>query len=118
MDGGFRFLDLEVMQALSTAPAMRIRIGGAVARSKLIHKVDPVFPSDARVEGTVKLHVVIATDGSVQDIQVLSGHPLLIGAAVDAVKQWRYKPTTLNGEPVEVDTEVDVVFSSRTRTHT
>ena len=112
-NGVFRYLDIGVMRALSSAPPMRVRIGGNVQRAKLIHKVDPVYPADARLEGTVKLHVIIADDGSVQHIEVVSGHPLLVPATLDAVRQWRYEPTTLNGDPVEVDTEVDVFFAQR-----
>jgi protein TonB len=57
------------------------------------------------------LHAIIAKDGTVQQLEVMSGHPLLVQAALDAVRQWRYQPTLLNGEPVEVDTTVDVIFS-------
>jgi protein TonB len=57
------------------------------------------------------LHALIAKDGTVQQLEVMSGHPLLVQAALDAVKQWRYRPTLLNGEPVEVDTTIDVIFT-------
>lgn len=116
VDGGFRYVDFGVMQALSTAPAMRIRIGGNVQRPKLINEVNPVYPAAARVngiQGTVKLHVILAKDGSVRQIEPLGGDSQLVRAAIDAVKQWRYKPTLLNDQPVEVDTEVNVVFSLR-----
>jgi protein TonB len=96
------------------APA-RIRQGGNVQQAKLINMVRPVYPplaKQARISGTVRLHAIIAKDGSVIQLEVLpGGHPLLIQAALDAVRQWRYQPTLLNGEPVEVDTTVDVVFS-------
>jgi protein TonB len=59
----------------------------------------------------VRLHAIIGKDGSVQQLEVLTGHPLLVQAALDAVRQWRYRPTLLNGEPVEVDTTIDVIFS-------
>jgi TonB family protein len=114
VDGGFRYLDFEVMQALSTAPAMRIRFGGNIPRPKLIKEVNPVYPEAARangVQGTVKLHVILAKDGSVRQVELVSGDPLLVQAAIDAVKQWRYRPSLLNGQPVEVDNEVNVVFS-------
>jgi protein TonB len=65
----------------------------------------------ARIQGVVILDAVIAKDGSVDELKVISGHPLLTGAAIDAVKQWKYKPTTLNGEPVEVQTTITVTFS-------
>ena len=102
------------LQALSSAPALRIAIGGNVQAARLINRVQPVYPEEAskeKISGTVKLHVVIAKDGKVQQIQVVSGHPLLVQAAIDAVRQWQYQPTLLNGQPVEVDTQIDVIFS-------
>lgn len=92
----------------------RTRVGGAVQAAKLVNRVQPMYPPLARqtrISGTVKLHAIIGKDGTVQQLQVVSGHPLLVQAALDAVKQWRYQPTLLNGEPVEVDTEIDVIFS-------
>lgn len=97
----------------------RIRIGGNVAAAKLTHFVHPVYPPLARqtrISGTVRLHAVISTDGRVQSLETVSGHPLLIQAALDAVHQWTYQPTLLNGEPVEVDTVIDIVFSLDERT--
>ena len=114
VQGGFRFLDEEVMRALSTAPPIRVRVGGAVQSAKLLNHVKPVYPHEAwiaGIEGIVKLHVVLATDGSVKEVQVVSGHPLLVQPALDAVRDWKFKPTTLNGVPVEIDTEIDVEFS-------
>src|SRR6516225_3420357 len=96
------------------AAVTRTRVGGAVQAAKLVNRVQPVYPPLARqtrISGTVKLHAIIGKDGTVQQLQVVSGHPLLVQAALDAVKQWRYQPTLLNGEPVEVDTEIDVIFS-------
>ena len=69
-----------------------------------------------RISGTVRLHAVLSTDGKVQSVEVVSGHPLLQQAALDAVHQWTYEPTLLNGEPVEVDTVIDIVFSLDERT--
>jgi protein TonB len=92
----------------------RIRQGGAVQAAKLVNRVQPQYPPLARqtrISGTVRLHALISKDGSVQQLEVMSGHPLLVQAALDAVRQWRYQPTTLNGEPVEVDTTIDVIFS-------
>jgi protein TonB len=92
----------------------RIRQGGAVTAASLINKVQPSYPPLARqtrISGTVRLHAIISKAGSVQQLEVISGHPLLVQAALDAVRQWKYRPTTLNGEPVEVDTTVDVIFS-------
>jgi len=93
---------------------MRIRIGGNVAKSQLKHKVQPRYPEEARdnrMQGTVRLHVVLSTDGKVQQLDIVSGDPVLANAAAEAVRQWEYKPTLLNGQRVEVDTTVDVVFS-------
>jgi periplasmic protein TonB len=92
----------------------RIRQGGSVQAALLVNKVQPVYPPLARqtrISGTVRLHAIIGKDGGVQQLEVISGHPLLVRAALDAVQQWRYRPTLLNGEPVEVDTTIDVIFS-------
>jgi protein TonB len=94
--------------------ASRIRQGGSVQAALLVNKVQPVYPPLARqtrISGTVRLHAIISKSGSVESLEVLSGHPLLVRAAMDAVQQWKYKPTLLNGEPVEVDTTIDVIFS-------
>ena len=92
----------------------RITVGGNVQAAHLVNRVQPVYPPLARqtrISGTVKLHAIIGKNGAVEQLQVVSGHPLLVQSALDAVKQWRYQPTLLNGEPVEVDTEIDVIFS-------
>ena len=92
----------------------RIRVGGQVQTAKLINKVQPVYPplaKQARIQGTVRLQAIIAKNGAVVELQVLSGHPLLQQAALDAVRQWRYQPTLLNQEPVEVVTTIDVIFT-------
>lgn len=93
---------------------MRITIGGNVAAARIVSRVQPLYPKKAReqkIAGTVRLHVVIGTDGSVQEVAAISGDPILADAAVEAVRQWKYQVTTLNKEPVEVDTTVDVIFS-------
>ncbi|MGB7280764.1 MAG: energy transducer TonB [Candidatus Acidiferrum sp.] len=92
----------------------RIRFGGKVMSQKLRKKIAPIYPALARqnkIEGTVRLHLIISTDGTVKQLEVMSGQPLLVQAALDAVRRWEYEPTTLNGDPVEVDTTVDVIFS-------
>jgi len=92
----------------------RIRVGGNVQQAKLVNQVMPLYPplaKSARIQGTVRLEAIIAKDGSIQNLRVISGHPLLIQTAMDAVRQWRYQPTLLNGEPVEVVTTIDVVFT-------
>jgi len=79
----------------------------------LIHRVEPIFPTLARQtarEGRVELHALIATDGAVRSLQVLEGDPMFYQSALDAVRQWRYKPTFLNGRPVEVDTHITVIY--------
>ena len=91
----------------------RMRIASRVAESNLIHDVSPTYPPEAgraRIEGTVVLLAVIAKDGTVQDVRVESGLPVLAQAAIDAVKQWRYKPYLLNGEPIEVASQITINF--------
>src|SRR5450631_2052870 len=85
----------------------RIRIAGSVQAAKIITRVQPQYPEKAkeqRITGTVRLHVVIGTNGSVQEVSPISGDPLLADAAVEAVRQWKYEITALNKVPVEVDT--------------
>lgn len=92
----------------------RIRVDGQVEAAKLIYNPAPEYPSlakMARIQGKVRLEVIISKDGTIQDLKVLNGHPLLVKAALDAVKQWRYQQTLLSGEPVEVVTDVDVDFT-------
>jgi protein TonB len=88
--------------------------GEAVQEALLVNRVVPVYPELARqmrIEGTVRLQAVIARDGSVQSLVILSGHPMLAKAAVAAVREWRYRPTLLRGEPVEVETFITVIFT-------
>ena len=92
----------------------RIRVGGVVQEAMILKRAMPVYPQlarQARVSGTVRLLGIISTDGSIQQLQVISGHPLLIQAAMDAVLQWRYRPTMLNGEAVEVVAPIEVKFN-------
>ena len=94
-------------------PAEPIRISGGVQKAKLVHQVKPAFPPiarQARISGTVRLEATIAPDGTIQNLKVLKGHPLLVQAAIQAVQQWRYAPTLLNGEAVPVITTIDVIF--------
>jgi protein TonB len=96
------------------ANLQRIRVGGNVQQAKMDHMVQPIYPTIAKtahIQGTVILHAIIDKDGSVQELQYVSGPPLLMRAAMDAVKQWRYAPTLLNGDPVQVDTTISVVFT-------
>jgi protein TonB len=92
----------------------RIRVASRVAEANLIHDVTPQYPPEAgqkRIEGTVVLMAVIGKDGTVRDVRVESGLPLLAQAAIDAVKQWRYRPYLLNGEPVEIDSRITINFT-------
>jgi periplasmic protein TonB len=101
----------------AAAVTRRLEVGGAVQAAKLIHEVQPLFPKlaeEARIGGVVRLKAVIATDGHIKDLTLISGHPLLIQSAMKAVRQWVYRPTYLNGQPAEVDTEIDVTFALST----
>ena len=92
----------------------RIRISGGVTKGLLIHRVEPTYPPlarAARVQGDVVLSAIIDTNGQIQNLQLVSGHPMLVPAAITAVRQWRYKPYLLNGQPVEVETTVTVIFT-------
>ncbi|MGA9974237.1 MAG: TonB family protein [Candidatus Sulfotelmatobacter sp.] len=96
------------------ATPQRIRVSQGVSQGLLVRRVQPTYPPlarQARIQGTVVLRAVIAKDGSIENLTLVSGHPMLAPAAIEAVKQWRYKPYLLNGEPVEVDTEVLVNFT-------
>jgi protein TonB len=96
-----------------TAP-QRVKQGGQVTAASLVTQTRPVYPAlarQARIQGSVILHAIIDKDGKVAQLEVISGHPLLVQSALDAVKQWRYKPTMLNGDPVEVDTTITVTFT-------
>ncbi len=95
-------------------PVKRIRVASRVVEANLIHDVTPQYPPEAgrtRLEGTVVLLAVIGTDGSVKDVRIESGLPILAQAAIDAVKQWRYKPYMVDGEPVEVDSRITINFT-------
>ena len=96
------------------ATPQRVRVSQGVSQGLLIHKVQPAYPPlarQARIQGTVHLGALIGTDGRIAGLHVSSGHPLLVGAAMEAVRQWVYRPTMLNGDPVEVVTQVDINFT-------
>jgi len=96
------------------AVPQRIRVGASVQQVKLIQQAPPVYPplaKQARISGVVHLNVIIGKDGTVQNLTVASGHPLLVPAAMEAVKQWVYEPTLLNGRAVEVATQIEVNFA-------
>lgn len=99
--------------AVTPAPPVRIRAGGLVVLGEPIRRVEPHYPRiaiAARIAGTVELEGVVAVDGRIRELTVKKGHPLLAPAAVEAVRQWIYRPTTLNGEPVEVIAPISVTF--------
>jgi protein TonB len=80
----------------------------------LVHKVQPAYPAlarSARIQGVVVLEAMISKQGTIENLRLLSGHPMLAPAAIDAVRQWRYRPYILNGEPVEVETQITVNFA-------
>jgi protein TonB len=95
-------------------PSGPVQIGGRVAEANLIRRVQPVYPplaKSARVQGTVEFTAIISKEGNIEDLKLVRGHPLLVNAAREAVLQWKYKPTELNGQPVEVITDIIVNFT-------
>jgi protein TonB len=96
------------------ATPQKVRVSQGVTQGLLIHRVQPNYPPlarQARIQGSVILQADISKNGTIENLRVISGHPMLAPAALDAVKQWRYKPYVLNGEPVEVETQVTVNFT-------
>ncbi|MGH9492808.1 MAG: energy transducer TonB [Terriglobales bacterium] len=92
----------------------RVRVSQGVSEGNLITKVTPPYPpmaKMARVQGAVILQAVISKSGTIENLRVVSGHPMLVQSALDAVRQWRYRPYLLNGEPVEVETQITLNFS-------
>ena len=116
-------VDVPPVHAVEAAPAVvakpvpaapkQVVVGGRVKMARLIHQVDPVYPPLARqmrVSGTVELAGIIATDGRIRELKLLSGSPLLAPAALVAVREWIYEPTRLNDEPVELIATISVIF--------
>src|SRR5499427_47066 len=96
------------------ATPQRVRVSSGVSQGLLIRKVPPTYPPlarQARIQGTVILQAQISKTGDIENLTLISGHPMLAPAAIEAVKQWKYKPYLLNGEPVEVETQVQVNFT-------
>jgi protein TonB len=106
---------------LSAAPmsapriaVQRIRLSQGVTEGNLLNKMTPLYPEiarRARIQGVVILQAVISKQGTIENLRVVSGHPMLTQSALDAVRQWRYRPYLLNGEPVEVETQITVNFN-------
>jgi protein TonB len=105
-------------EAPDAAPASsprptRVRIGGNIAATMITHRVRPKYPDEAKqnhISGTIVLHAVVGLDGHVQQLQFVSGPPELMRSAMDAVRQWRYKPLKLNRKVVEFDTMISVAY--------
>jgi protein TonB len=96
------------------ATPQRVRVSSGVSTGMLVRKVPPTYPPlarQARIQGTVILQATISKEGAIENLQLISGHPMLAPAAIEAVKQWKYKPYLLNGEPVEVERQVQVNFT-------
>ena len=95
------------------APPVRIRVYQGVTAGHLVSRIEPTYPSiarAARIQGEVVLAAIISTDGTIKNLTLVSGHPMLVPAAIAAVSQWRYRPYLLNGEPVEVESTINVSF--------
>jgi protein TonB len=95
------------------AVPQKVRISSGVAEGMKVHDVQPTYPQMARIahiQGDVVLQATISKNGSIENLHAISGHPILIQAALDAVRQWKYKPYILNSEPVEVETQITVKF--------
>jgi protein TonB len=100
--------------AVPKIAVQRVRVSQGVTQGLLTHQVKPTYPPlarQARIQGQVVLAAVISKNGSIENLRVMSGHPMLTQSALDAVRQWRYKPYILNGEPVEVETTITVNFT-------
>jgi len=106
-------LELPKVSRPSMDEAKPLKVSEGVVEAQLISRVEPRYPPlgvQTRTEGAVRLHAIISRDGRIEALDVLSGPPLLVQAAVAAVKQWRYRPKYLNGETVEVETSITVIF--------
>jgi protein TonB len=104
---------MPILSAKQPAVSIRQFKTSTWAEGNLVHKVQPAYPQIARmarIQGPVQLHAIISKDGTIENLVVESGHPMLVAAAINAVKQWRYRPYLLNHEPVEVETEITVNF--------
>lgn len=120
--GAIRVTDLASMPLLVAPPPIappgqqekhRVKMSEGLLEAQLISRIDPKYPFLAiqtKTQGTVRLHAIINRDGRITSLDAVSGHPLLVKAALDAVREWRYRPTLLNGEPVEIETSITVIF--------
>jgi protein TonB len=104
----------EPVETAQARPPILVRVGGKVQEGRLIQRVLPDYPPLAirmHISGVVRLHAIIGTDGRVRELRAMEGHPMLVRAAVEAVRQWLYRPAALNDDPIEVDTEITVRFN-------
>jgi periplasmic protein TonB len=114
LSGVLHYGTAPVLASTPAASPKRVRVPAAMAEANLVYDVAPKYPPEAgrsRIEGTVVLMALIGKDGTVQDVRVQSGLSVLAQAAIEAVKQWRYRPYLLNGEPVEVDSQITINFN-------
>ncbi|HYX53255.1 MAG TPA: TonB family protein [Candidatus Limnocylindrales bacterium] len=102
-----------VTQVVAAAPKKPLRVSSGISEGLLVQRVEPTYPAIAQrahIQGTVRLQAIISKQGTIENLQLIEGHPMLVQAAIEAVKQWKYKPYILNGEPLEVETIVIVNF--------
>ncbi|HLH08066.1 MAG TPA: TonB family protein [Terriglobales bacterium] len=114
MDSLFNSMHPSSARPVLERPKKPVQVSTGVSQGLLLRQVKPVYPPiaiAAHVQGKVVLQAVIGKDGTIQNLHVISGHPMLIRPAMDAVQQWRYRPYLLNGEPVEVETQIQVTFT-------
>ena len=105
---------VDIPVAQPQAAEQKLKVSSGVAQGSLVHQVAPVYPQQARldgIQGTVVLQATVGKDGRVQSVHALRGPPMLVQPAVDAVKQWRYKPFSLNGEPTNAEIQINVKFA-------
>ena len=105
--------NMVVIPKLAPVTAKRVRISQGVIAGMVIYRVEPEYPllaRQARIQGEVVMTAIISKEGTIENLQVVSGHPLLLQAALNAVKQWRYRPFMVSGEPVEVETKITATF--------
>ena len=118
-DGLIPLTDPRDQHVVPPSPPDKTRlVVGHIDAAMLVHRVEPVFPAILKQfnrSGKVELHALIATDGTIQSLQVVSGDPLCVQSALDAVRRWRYRPTLLNGQPVAVDTFITVIYTTEQR---
>ena len=106
---------MNLLDGVSTAPKPVVKVfrTSSILQGSLIRRVEPTYPPlarQARIQGSVVLAAVISKAGTIENLKLLSGHPMLVRAAIDAVSQWRYQPYILNGDVIEVDTQITVNF--------